>query len=90
LPNAMFTRDGGKTWKAGKPTNPSGMYLSSAAIVWHPGKDYALAAGTKGLLVGGWTGPWTTESDVDLNAVAATRTEWAVGPNGTVLKNAVP
>jgi photosystem II stability/assembly factor-like uncharacterized protein len=95
LPNVLVTDDGGKTWKAGAPTQPAGMYLSSVASVWHPGKNYDLAAGTKGLLVGPGGSPWEQESAENLNAVGGTGANvtiawWAVGAKGMVLKRTRP
>ncbi|HEX7286564.1 MAG TPA: oxidoreductase, partial [Candidatus Angelobacter sp.] len=91
LPNVLATEDGGKTWRAEK-TNPPGMYLSSVASVWHPGKDSLLAAGINGLLHGDGGFPLDKkESDANLNAVAGTGANiriswWAVGPKGIVLR----
>jgi photosystem II stability/assembly factor-like uncharacterized protein len=91
LPNVLATDDGGKTWRAEK-ADPAGMYLSSVASVWHPGKNSLIAAGTKGLLHGDGGFPLDKkESDENLNAVAGTGANiriswWAVGPNGIVLR----
>ena len=91
LPNVLRTEDGGKTWMV-ETTNPAGMYLSSVAFVWHPGKDSLIAAGTKGLLhsLGGGS-LRSKQSDENLNAVDGTGHDvvlgwWAVGPKGLVLR----
>jgi len=92
LPNVLRTTDGGKSWQAAEVTIPAGMYLSSVAFVWHPGKDSLIAAGTKGLLHGLGGGSLNSkESEESLNAVGGTGHDtrlawWAVGPKGLVLK----
>lgn len=85
VPNLVRTSDGGQTWQPAPPTNPAGMYFSSAAFV--PAQENTiLAAGTSGLFANNGTG-WKKESDENVNAVAAgPQTAWAVGPKGTILR----
>lgn len=82
LPNVLRTSDGGKTWDAGMPTNPKGVYFSGVAL--HG--ERIIVAGTKGLWI--HLRGWKNESAENLNAVVAGRgAMWAVGPKGTVLKS---
>jgi hypothetical protein len=81
----LRTRDGGKTWQAGTPTKPAGVYFSS--VIFH--RDLIVAAGIKGI----WTnsGEWKNESLENVNAVGTVSGEiWAVGPKGMVLKRTKP
>jgi photosystem II stability/assembly factor-like uncharacterized protein len=91
LPNVLSTADGGITWQPWVSTSPAGVYLSSVAFVWHPGKDSLLAAGTSGLYDLESASPNTKQSGETLNAVGGTGAHeriawWAVGPKGTVLR----
>jgi photosystem II stability/assembly factor-like uncharacterized protein len=84
LPNLILTTDGGHSWQPGSPTDPTGIYFSSAARE----DDLIFAAGIKGL----WTysGEWKQESTENLNTVVAGRhTVWAVGPKGVILKSGI-
>lgn len=91
--NYVFTSDGGKNWEEGATNALTGVYLSSAASFWSPGKDSDVVVGTGGLWIAEGGGKWVKESDSDLNSVAATGgqspTIWAVGMNGLVLRNLV-
>jgi photosystem II stability/assembly factor-like uncharacterized protein len=81
LPNLMKTSDGGKTWQAGAPTEPKGVYFSSVAFAG----PQIVAAGTKGIW--SFAGAWKNESAENVNAVVAgSGVTWAVGPKGLVLK----
>ena len=91
LPNVLHTIDGGKTWQPWAATSPAGVYLSSVAFVWHPGKDALLAAGTAGLYELEGASPGARQSNETLNAVGGTGAHqkiawWAVGPKGLVLR----
>jgi photosystem II stability/assembly factor-like uncharacterized protein len=79
LPNVMLTNDGGKSWDPGAPTQPVGVYFSSAVM----DRGRIVAVGIKGL----WTNAfgWTNLSTESLNTVATGSTAWAVGPKGAVL-----
>lgn len=92
LPNVLVTSDGGKSWQAGTPTKPPGMYFSSAAMA--PGSpkgqqsETVFAVGTNGIysLFRTRDGSWVRESEANLNTVDATaHRAWAVGPKGMVL-----
>lgn len=86
LPNMMRTSDGGKTWQAGTPTNPAGVYFSAVTRLQIPGKDVFVAVGIKGvyLLADGWSGA----GDQNLNTLAIAMGPnpgvWVVGPKGIV------
>lgn len=87
LPNLMLTSDGGKTWQAGTPTIPAGVYFSSVAPLPQSGKDIFVAVGIKGAFV--FVGGWSKAGDQNLNSVAAAKSGaqhvLAVGPKGTVV-----
>jgi photosystem II stability/assembly factor-like uncharacterized protein len=91
LPNVLRTIDGGKTWMLGESSNPSRLYLSSAAPISTPGSSGFVAVGTTGAFV--VTKSRSRTSDVKLNAVATAggdyiaETFWAVGPEGMVLRS---
>ena len=81
--NLAFSTDGGKTWTLG--TGLTG-YRSAVAYI---DRKSIIAVGTNGTDItrdGGKT--WKKIGDENLNSVAAkgSRSVWAVGPEGTVLK----
>lgn len=87
LPNVLVTADGGKSWKAGAPTNPAGMYLSDVNVAR---KGKVIAVGIKGLLVNSGDA-WVEENEESLNGVAMRDgAGWAVGARGTVLRRSRP
>jgi len=84
LPNVLRTRDGGKTWSPGEPTDPAGIYFSSVALDHHR----IVVAGIKGLWI--HSAGWEQESTANLNTVECRRGVcWAVGPKGVVLKTSM-
>ena len=93
LPNVLRTNDGGRTWRAGTPTNPIGIYLSSVIVIWHPGKDSIVAAGIIGALISDGGSPWTTDSNENLNSIATSGGDspivWAVGAKGVVMRRTI-
>lgn len=92
LPNILMTNDGGKTWRAARPTNPAGLYLSSVIYSGPSGEKTPIsAAGTAGILRSDDSGNWRIESTEPVNALLIGKELdlWAVGPKGTVLKNAM-
>jgi photosystem II stability/assembly factor-like uncharacterized protein len=87
LPNIMVTSDGGKSWQAGTPTAPAGIYLSAVSAEKN---GELLAVGTKGLFVKAGDA-WTPAIDDDLNAVVVLkRVSWAAGAKGTVVRRTKP
>ena len=90
LANVTLTMDNGASWQQGTPTNPTGVYLSSAIAIWHPGKDSILAVGPTGTLISDGGSEWTRESDENLNSVATSGGHspivWAVGAKGVVMR----
>jgi photosystem II stability/assembly factor-like uncharacterized protein len=89
LPSVLLTSDGGASWRETLPTTPRGVYLSSVAFVWTPGKDSLTAVGSTGALFSPNGSPWIRVNSENLNSVAASRdqpaTLWAVGAKGLVL-----
>jgi len=96
LPNVLLTSDGGRTWRAGPPTDPAGLYLSSVGFFPAPPKSlarYIRVAGITGLYDASITEPgaWTRESSENLNTVIYhTAGSWAVGAKGVVLRETAP
>lgn len=90
LPNLMWTSDSGASWQQVTPTNPIGVYLSSAIVIWRPGKDSIVAAGPTGAIISNGGSPWNRESAESLNSLATTGGHspivWAVGANGAVMR----
>lgn len=84
LPNMMQTHDGGRTWRAGKPTDPAGIYFSTVA--WLSAyKDTFVAAGSTGAIP--YSQGWLKGVDQNVNVAASSkggRSVWVAGPNGTV------
>jgi photosystem II stability/assembly factor-like uncharacterized protein len=91
VPNSLYSSDRGRSWKSGNSL--PGIYLSSVAWFWSPGKDSLAAVGIGGLWIAEGGGPWVKENDANLNSVAATAGRspiiWAVGAKGLVLRNQV-
>ncbi len=89
LPNVMRTQDGGKTWQAGDPTKPLGIYLSSVAGLRNMGGPGFVAVGINGMLTSADGRGWTRIGEENLNSVLVTEVSaseaWAVGPKGTVV-----
>ncbi|MEZ5347311.1 MAG: hypothetical protein R2681_17320 [Pyrinomonadaceae bacterium] len=93
--NLAFTKDGGKTWTAGKGLSG---YRSG---VWLLEDQYMVVVGTNGIDISFDGAEWTQESKESLNSVdgfveqynkeASTwlATIWAVGPKGMVLKKGI-
>lgn len=98
VPNVIVTDDGGKTWRTGQPTDPSGLFLS--AVVYQPapkgaranGPPTILAAGPLGAVISVAGGPWTRESSKNFNVLAfpAPGAAWAAGPRGFVARRTMP
>jgi photosystem II stability/assembly factor-like uncharacterized protein len=93
LPNFLFTADGGKTWAAGVASEPAGLYFSSVATFWSPGKDSTVVVGSGGAFTAVEGSPWVKENSLNLNSVVVAASQsptiWAVGPKGVVIKNHV-
>jgi photosystem II stability/assembly factor-like uncharacterized protein len=92
LPNILLTNDGGKTWRAARPTNPAGLYLSSVIYSGRIGEKTAIsAAGTAGILRSDDGGNWRIESTEPVNALLIGKELdlWAVGPKGLVLRKSI-
>lgn len=87
LTNVMLTHDGGKSWTADEPSDPSGVYLSSVAVFPAAGSHVYIAAGTKSGIVM-LPAKRIISRPEELNSVAVTSGAnpiiWAVGPKGTV------
>jgi photosystem II stability/assembly factor-like uncharacterized protein len=85
LPNMMQSRDGGKTWQAGEPTDPKGVYFSSVAhLHGYSAIGAFVAVGSKGVFIFG--NGWLKASDQNLNVVMATGRvgSWVAGPGGAI------
>lgn len=85
LPNVLLTQDGGKTWQAGEPTEPKGVYFSSVAYLHeYSAVGVFVAVGSKGIFIFG--NGWVKASNQNLNvAVAAGRAgSWVAGPGGDI------
>ena len=86
LPNMMRSHDGGKSWQAGEPTNPPGVYFSSVTpLNGYKALGVFAAAGTKGVRL--FADGWQKGFDQNVNAAAVSKNGkgvWVVGPNGTV------
>lgn len=96
-PNILGTSDGGLTWKSYDTGDQPGVYLSSMASFWSPGKDSEIAVGTAGAFIAEGSSQWKKELGENLNSVAATDYKstgqrpiiWAIGPRGVVMRNRV-
>jgi photosystem II stability/assembly factor-like uncharacterized protein len=86
LPNMLRTHDGGKSWQAGEPTEPPGVYFSSVTQLK---AGVFLAVGIKGAFI--YSNGWLKSNDQNLNtAMASIRPFfWAIGPNGTVARDSL-
>jgi photosystem II stability/assembly factor-like uncharacterized protein len=87
LPNVLLTQNGGKTWQAGKPTEPPGIYFSSVAGLPSPDTRGFAGAGIKGVFM--FLDKWTRLNEENLNSVVVTGGHvaglWAVGPKGAMI-----
>lgn len=93
IPNILHTGDGGKTWQLFGHTQPTGAYLSSAAVLSLPSKTDFVFAGITGMFMHTILSPhaWSRVKTENLNTVAVATTDtgrdlWAVGAKGMVLK----
>lgn len=92
-PAIFLTTDGGATWRAGAPTDPAGLFLSSVAFKPNAAGAKSsvaeiVAAGTGGIVSTVAGSRWIRESEQYINAVAFSTHDsgWAVGPKGAMLR----
>ncbi|HLW51925.1 MAG TPA: hypothetical protein VKW06_03695 [Candidatus Angelobacter sp.] len=96
-PGLLRTTDGGATWHACAGTDQPGVYLSSIASFWGPGKDSEIALGSVGAFIGEGGSAWKKELSENLNSLAVTSYAasgqspiiWAVGQGGIVMRDRI-
>ncbi len=95
--NVVVTIDGGKSWRAGGPTVPPGMYLSSVLFEPDTGSrmpsqtGMTMAVGAAGMQEAEPGSPWHNPAHENFNAAAfsAPDVRWAVGPGGGVFREKI-